>query len=220
MASRDYKTPPRPPQRSGSPLLIGVFIGLVLGLATALAVAIYVFKMPPPFMPAQPGRPPAEPAAAAPAAARPAPGSPAAAATAAAPASKPAGAQGDCFEFYEILAGRQKKDCPPPAPAGPATSPAEAGFVYYLQAGAFQSAPEADNLKAQLAMLGLEAAILSATHEGRVLHRVRLGPFASVEASRETHEQLRANHLDAALIKERQTNRARQGRAPQSPEAR
>ena len=48
-----------------------------------------------------------------------------------------------------------------------------------LQVGSFQSASEADSLKAQLAFLGLEANVRSAVVNEKTWHRVQLGPFAS-----------------------------------------
>ena len=48
-----------------------------------------------------------------------------------------------------------------------------------LQVGSFQSAGEADSLKAQLALLGLEASVKSAVVNNETWHRVQLGPFAS-----------------------------------------
>jgi len=48
-----------------------------------------------------------------------------------------------------------------------------------LQVGSFQSAREADSLKAQLALLGLEASVRSALVNDDTWHRVQLGPFAS-----------------------------------------
>ena len=48
-----------------------------------------------------------------------------------------------------------------------------------LQVGSFQSAGEADSLKAQLAFLGLQATIKSAVVDDETWHRVQVGPFAS-----------------------------------------
>ena len=48
-----------------------------------------------------------------------------------------------------------------------------------LQVGSFQSASEADSLKAQLAFLGLEARVATAVVNDDTWHRVQLGPFAS-----------------------------------------
>lgn len=48
-----------------------------------------------------------------------------------------------------------------------------------LQVGSFQSAADADGLKARLAFLGLEARIQPAEVGDETWHRVQLGPFAS-----------------------------------------
>lgn len=55
----------------------------------------------------------------------------------------------------------------------------EAVERFILQVGSFQSAGEADSLKAQLAFLGLEAKVQSAVVDDQTWHRVQLGPFAS-----------------------------------------
>jgi cell division protein FtsN len=47
-----------------------------------------------------------------------------------------------------------------------------------LQVGSFQSVTEADSLKAQLALLGLEAKLESAQVNNDTWHRVLLGPYA------------------------------------------
>ena len=60
-----------------------------------------------------------------------------------------------------------------------------AGEKIVLQVGSFQSAAEADRLKAQLAFLGLEAEIKSALVNDGTWYRVELGPFvANSELSR------------------------------------
>ncbi len=48
-----------------------------------------------------------------------------------------------------------------------------------LQVGSFQSVTEADSMKAQLALLGLEANIESAEVNSSIWHRVVLGPYGS-----------------------------------------
>jgi cell division protein FtsN len=48
-----------------------------------------------------------------------------------------------------------------------------------LQVGSFHRAGEADSLKAQLALLGLEARVKSVVVNNDTWHRVQLGPFAS-----------------------------------------
>ena len=55
----------------------------------------------------------------------------------------------------------------------------DAGEQVILQVGSFQSVGEADSLKAQLALLGLEARIEAAVVDQDTWHRVQLGPFTS-----------------------------------------
>lgn len=58
----------------------------------------------------------------------------------------------------------------------------EEGVRYILQAGSFASFQEADQLKAKLALQGVQAQIQKVTIEGRgEYHRVRLGPYDKVE---------------------------------------
>ena len=52
----------------------------------------------------------------------------------------------------------------------------------YLQVGAFENPNEADNLKARLALSGIQAsAQRTQLPDGRVVHRVRIGPYARPE---------------------------------------
>ena len=55
----------------------------------------------------------------------------------------------------------------------------EVGGQAILQVGSFHSASEADSLKAQLALLGLQASVKSALVNDDTWHRVQLGPFSS-----------------------------------------
>jgi cell division protein FtsN len=54
-----------------------------------------------------------------------------------------------------------------------------AGEAIILQVGSFQSVTEADSMKAQLALLGLEAKIESAEVNSSIWHRVVLGPYGN-----------------------------------------
>ncbi|HMZ28771.1 MAG TPA: SPOR domain-containing protein [Thauera aminoaromatica] len=52
----------------------------------------------------------------------------------------------------------------------------------YLQVGSFENPSEADNLKARLALSGIQAsAQRTQLPDGRIVHRVRVGPFAKPE---------------------------------------
>ena len=101
------------------------------------------------------------------------------------------------FDFYKVLPSDTPSELPSrPAPAAPEPR-------YYLQAGAFQNADDADNLKAQLAMLGIEAVIQTGeVAEKGVFHRVRVGPFAAMDEVDRTRSLLTQNDIPATLVRE------------------
>ena len=157
----------------GSSVFTGVLIGLIVGAILAVGVALWVTGNNPFKFDTSETKP--EPAPAAPAAPETAPS----------------------FDFYKVLPGGAPSELPhATAPAAPATR-------YYLQAGAFQNADDADNLKAQLAMLGVEAVIqTSEVADKGVFHRVRVGPFRALDEVNRTRTLLTQNNIPATLVKE------------------
>jgi cell division protein FtsN len=173
---------PAPAARGASRSIVsGILIGLVLGLLIAGGLALW-FKDSKPFKTAEPSHPAAAPSRPVTQAPSPPP---------AAPEPAPS------FDFYKVL---PSNDAVPPPPTKPATPQAPR---YYLQAGAFQNAAEADNLKAQLALIGVEAQIQTAEIPDKgVMHRVRVGPFPSLDALYATRLLLTQNNIPANLVKE------------------
>jgi len=101
------------------------------------------------------------------------------------------------FDFYKVLPSDTPSELPP------STAAAAAAPRYYLQAGAFHSADDADNLKAQLAMLGIEAVIQTGEVADKgVFHRVRVGPFSAMDEVNRTRSLLTQNDIPATLVKE------------------
>ncbi|MEE8617721.1 MAG: SPOR domain-containing protein, partial [Nitrosomonadaceae bacterium] len=76
---------------------------------------------------------------------------------------------------------------------------------YYLQAGSFQNAEDAESLKANIAMLGLEAHVQSADlSEKGMWHRVRVGPFTKIVDLNQARSSLLQISVEANLIKVRE----------------
>ncbi len=190
--SRDYKTPPRKSGSnsgfSGGSFALGMLVGLLLGLGIALGVAWYVNKVPSPFVTRVP---------------------PKGDAAKAVPDDKAGKAKDEKLrlDFHDILTGKKDPDMEGKEPKAakdakdtPSTvAPKEA---FYLQAGAFTSAQEADNLKARLALLGHEASVASVTLADKgAWHRVRLGPYGSVEELTRVRDALKQNGIDTTLVK-------------------
>ena len=74
--------------------------------------------------------------------------------------------------------------------------------MYWLQAGAFSEEKEADNLKAKIALTGLEAAVrpVSIPDKG-TLYRVRLGPYQSLDDANRIKAALAQNGVGVAIIR-------------------
>ena len=194
-------------------LVVGLFSGLVIGLAIAFAVAWYVNKMPNPFAQkangttaarpevAKPGpaavEPPARPQPRIDTKAEPKPAVKGEAKVAKAEEEKPR------FDFYKILPGSEEplsdRDL---KRAEQKSTTAGAKDVYFLQAGAFQNAADADNMKARLALMGMEASIQTAAIPDKgMLHRVRVGPFGSVDELNKVKTTLKENGVQATPVK-------------------
>ena len=87
---------------------------------------------------------------------------------------------------------------PQPANKAPATNDP---FTYFVQAGAFKSAADADAQKAKLSMMGIEAKVSEREQAGRAIFRVRSGPFDDKEQAEKIKARLDANGMDAALVR-------------------
>jgi cell division protein FtsN len=88
-----------------------------------------------------------------------------------------------------------------PAEAKPAEAKATPDpFIYFVQAGAYRTADEAEAQRAKLALLGLDAKISERDQGGRTVHRVRMGPMDKADAER-VRTKLEAAHLDSAMVR-------------------
>lgn len=74
-------------------------------------------------------------------------------------------------------------------------------FAYFVQAGAFRGPGEADAQRAKLAIMGLEAQVSEREQAGRVMYRVRIGPFGRKDDADRTKEKLDDAGLPTALVR-------------------
>jgi len=175
-------------QRGG--MLLGFVIGLVVGLAIAVAVALYISNAPLPFVTKV--RPPST-----------------------SPAVPADGKLPDPNRSLNLT-----PPAPPPAASAPAAPPAKGeatpatpeaaaakqetlpeGSRFLLQAGAFKSAEDADGMRAQLAMLGLDARIFPIEQGGQTLYRVRLGPYGQLDDVNRVRKLLADNSIEAQIVR-------------------
>jgi len=74
--------------------------------------------------------------------------------------------------------------------------------TYLLQAGSFRSQQQADQLRAKLALLGLETRLQTVSiNSKQAWHRVRVGPFNNLKDLNEARSLLKKNGIDAILIR-------------------
>ncbi|OAD39482.1 hypothetical protein LPB72_21065 [Hydrogenophaga crassostreae] len=90
---------------------------------------------------------------------------------------------------------------PVPAPAAaPATTQAQP-FTFFVQAGAFSSADDANAQRAKVALMGMASQVTEREQSGRTVYRVRLGPFNQRPMAEATRDQLMKGGIDAALVR-------------------
>ena len=90
------------------------------------------------------------------------------------------------------------KPAPPPTP-----KPAPSG-AYYLQVGSFSDSAKADRFRAELAMMGMQTSIQKVTINNKdTYHRVRVGPFGTLNELDKTRQRLKKKGIDSTPIKVR-----------------
>ena len=73
--------------------------------------------------------------------------------------------------------------------------------IYILQAGSFRNATDAEQLKAQLALLGSMANVQTVNVDGQTWHRVRIGPVKGARKADEIRRMLADNQIDTLVMK-------------------
>lgn len=214
--STNYRSSPAKKTSTMSPMITGIVIGLILGVLLALGFAIWLNRNATPFvekaksvelLPTRPARPDVPKGDVA----QPTP-------TTAAGVAKEGGDK-PRFEFYQTLPGDKdgtkgnKSGKVAEAPAKTVPKPAaqsadgDAGKApakesYALQAGAFQSESDAENLKAKIAFAGMEANVRPVNLPDKgTLYRVRLGPYRSMDEVNRIKAALSQNGISAAVVK-------------------
>lgn len=190
--SRDYK--PAPARGSstskGSPFLTGLLVGLLLGVGLSVGVAVMVKGSESPFVSKGTQVPKVENAAGD--------------SNAVPKDAAQDGQEKPRFDFYTILPGSESQVTEQEIKQKEieAEKNVRSTESYFLQVGAFQTEQEADNMKAKLALLGVEAIVQTAAIPDKgTWHRVRVGPFADLEQINRTRGELVKNGFKADLIK-------------------
>lgn len=198
--SKDYKPAPKPKSNGkGNPFLSGLLVGLLLGIGASVGVAVFVKQGGSAFH----ERVPQQEAAVT---EKPAEKNAKQADTMQKADAAPEQKKEDRFTFYGILTGSEspvsEQEIKQAAQQPQQVSDKAASENYFLQVGAFQTEQEADNAKAKLALIGLEAVVQTANIPDKgILHRVRVGPLANLDEIDKARAELTRNGFNADLIK-------------------
>lgn len=186
--ARDYK--PRPRAGGGFSGWLGVICGLLLGLGVAAAV---YFK----------DRRADSPAAQLPkigAKKKPHAGDPADA-----DAGDPGATEepAHSYDFYsmlpkfEVVVPEKEKDVKPDFRAVPETRRG----TYVLQAGSYKNFADADRVRAQLALQGIESKVQKVSVDNDTWHRIRIGPISKLDELNRLRTILRKADVDVLVIR-------------------
>jgi cell division protein FtsN len=101
---------------------------------------------------------------------------------------------------------REKAEAPRPdphrkAPTDPEATAKAATGVYVLQAGSYRNEADADRVRAQLSMQGIDAKVQRVAVDSDVWHRVRIGPITKLDDLNKLRKQLQAADVDALVIR-------------------
>jgi cell division protein FtsN len=115
------------------------------------------------------------------------------------------------FDFYTLLPEmetvipteeirREAEKTEGAVPATPEAAPATSSRLF-LQAGSFRSTPEAEQMKAKLALFGMRAQVVPVTVNGSDWFRVRVGPFDDARSLDSARATLEANGISTIALR-------------------
>ncbi|HEY7841712.1 MAG TPA: SPOR domain-containing protein, partial [Gammaproteobacteria bacterium] len=107
------------------------------------------------------------------------------------------------FDFYQILPSREVNlsEWVEEAPKTATPAPQEKG-LFILQVGSFKTFEAADQMKAELALVGIDADIQRVVINGQdILHRIRVGPFRDASELDKARNALLENNRDFVLLR-------------------
>jgi cell division protein FtsN len=191
---------------------VGFVAGLVLGLGVALAVAVYVTKVPVPFMskaithsaeqdasetqknkdwdPNAPlyGKNPVKPVTGTEVVMQP-------------PAVKDKAVAPDAPATADPLGDLAKARAQGKDGATKDTAAVAEPFIYFVQIGAFRTAEDAETQRAKLSLSAVEAKVSEREQAGRIVFRVRTGPYDKRDEADKAKAKLDGMGLETALVR-------------------
>ena len=110
---------------------------------------------------------------------------------------------GKSYDFYdmlpkfEVVVPEKEKDVRPDTKSVPETRRG----TYVLQAGSYKSYADADRVRAQLALQGVESKVQKVSVDNDTWHRIRIGPISKLEELNRLRQILRKADVDVLVIR-------------------
>ena len=179
MVARDYKRSRG--RREGFSGWAGLFIGLAAGLAVGLAFYFFDPRGPEARGPEAKPRPEAEPASA---------------------RESATDQQPDQYDFYQMLPNFEvvvpEREVVMPRDSAES---AETKGAYVLQAGSYRKFEDADRVRAQLALQGIESNVQRVAIDSDTWHRVRIGPISDAKELDRVRTRLKEAEVDFLVVR-------------------
>ena len=83
----------------------------------------------------------------------------------------------------------------------PVVSSGSDPFNYFIQAGAFRTPEDAEQQRARLLLLGMQAKVTEREQAGRTVYRVRVGPFDKKDDADKIKDKLDNSSIETALVR-------------------
>jgi cell division protein FtsN len=179
MVARDYKRSRG--RREGFSGWTGLFIGLVAGLAVGLALYFFDPRGPLPSAGEVKAAGEAEPASA---------------------RESADDEQSGQYDFYQMLPNFEVVVPEREAVVrGDAPETAEKKGAYVLQAGSYRKVEDADRVRAQLALQGIESNVQRVAIDSDTWHRVRIGPISDPAELDRVRTRLKEAEVDFLVVR-------------------
>jgi cell division protein FtsN len=103
----------------------------------------------------------------------------------------------DMLPKFEVVVPEKEKDVRPDTRSVPETRRG----TYVLQAGSYKNFADADRVRAQLALQGVDAKVQKVSVDNDTWHRIRIGPISNLDELNRLRTRLRKADVDVLVIR-------------------
>jgi len=103
----------------------------------------------------------------------------------------------DMLPKFEVVVPEKEKDVRPDTKSVPETRRG----TYVLQAGSYKNFADADRVRAQLALQGVESKVQKVSVDNDTWHRIRIGPISNLDELNRLRQLLRKAEVDVLVIR-------------------